>query len=142
MLNERLRELRENRNLTQKDAAIIFDISRERYNQYETGKRRPDYDTLIVFADYFEVTTDYLLGRSGNQQSITSQSSLITPLSENERELLELFRQSNYRQQLKIIGHIEEIIKQITIEETNHNDETGGFKSNDVPSTLSKKEVG
>ena len=34
------------------------------YQYYEGGRRRPDYETLVAIADYLEVTTDYLLGRT------------------------------------------------------------------------------
>ncbi|WP_169314671.1 helix-turn-helix domain-containing protein [Acetobacterium woodii] len=132
-MSERLRKLRENSNLTQKDAAGIFDISRERYNQYETGKRRPDYDTLIIFADYFNVSTDYLLGRTDYSETPNYQEILIPTLTENEQELLVLFRNvKNEKEQYKLIGRFEEIISQMT----------GDFKSNNAQSTLSKKNVG
>lgn len=34
-----------------------------RYSQYETGNRSPDYETLLVFVDFFEMSVDFLLGR-------------------------------------------------------------------------------
>lgn len=44
--------------------ADIFGIPRGTYAHYELGKRRPDHDMLIKFAEYYNVSTDYLLGRS------------------------------------------------------------------------------
>lgn len=68
MLNKRLKFLRESYdNMSQKDLAEKLGISRERYNQYETGKRNPDYETLISLAKFFNVTTDYLLGYTDNK---------------------------------------------------------------------------
>ena len=64
MLNNKLRMLREKIGLTQKELANKFNMSDSRYNQYETGKRQPDYETLKGFADFFDVSTDYLLGRT------------------------------------------------------------------------------
>lgn len=64
MLNNKLRMLREKLGLTQKEFANKFNMSDARYNQYETGKRQPDYDTLKNFADFFDVSIDYLLGRT------------------------------------------------------------------------------
>lgn len=64
MLNKRLKELRIQRSLTQKEVANIFNMSNARYNQYETGKRTPDYETLNTFADFYNVSVDYLLGRT------------------------------------------------------------------------------
>ena len=62
MLKDLLKDLREKRGLMQKDVANELKISRQVYNNYELGKREPDYDMLARIADYYEVTTDYLLG--------------------------------------------------------------------------------
>ena len=61
---ERLRELRKERHVTQKDMGEILGIQLRSYQFYESGDRRPDYEKLVALADYFDVTTDYLLGRS------------------------------------------------------------------------------
>ena len=61
---ERLRELRKERHVTQKDMGEILGIQLRSYQCYESGDRRPDYEKLVALADYFDVTTDYLLGRS------------------------------------------------------------------------------
>ncbi|MEC1824053.1 helix-turn-helix transcriptional regulator [Bacillus paralicheniformis] len=61
MLGDRLRELRESRKLTQDQLAEVLGISRGTYAHYEINKRKPDYDMLIKIADYYNVSTDYLL---------------------------------------------------------------------------------
>lgn len=66
MKTERLKKLRNEAGLTQTEFAAIFGFSNQRYNFYETGKREPDHETLIKFANYFKVTVDYLLGISDN----------------------------------------------------------------------------
>lgn len=63
MLSKRLSILREARGKTQKQVASELGLTYQRYNHYETGKRQPDNDTLKILAEYFNVTTDYLLGR-------------------------------------------------------------------------------
>ncbi len=63
-LGERLRALREKKGLTQTEFAKRIGIPNQNVSNYERGFRQPDYDTLKKFADYFEVTTDYLLNRS------------------------------------------------------------------------------
>jgi len=65
-LGERLTKLRNNKGLTQKELSRIFSMSRSTYAQYETNNRQPDYETLSRIADYYSVTTDYLLGRTDN----------------------------------------------------------------------------
>lgn len=60
---ERLRDLREDHDLTQKEIAAVLGIDQRVYSTYETGKREIPVHHLIKLADYYHVTTDYLLGR-------------------------------------------------------------------------------
>ena len=64
MLGYRLKVLRNNKGLTQEQLAKVFNMSRSTYAQYEVDRRNPDYETLNLFADFFNVTTDFLLGRT------------------------------------------------------------------------------
>lgn len=57
----RLKELRKKSKLTQKDFGKIFKLSESTIGMYERDERKPDYEILIDIADYFEVSTDYLL---------------------------------------------------------------------------------
>ena len=60
----RLKRLREEKNIRQEDLATILNISRQAISNYEQGTRIPkDEKILILIADYFNVTIDYLLGR-------------------------------------------------------------------------------
>ena len=61
---ERLHALRTEKSATQREMAELLQIKTRSYQNYEGGDRRPDYEGLVALADYFEVTTDYLLGRS------------------------------------------------------------------------------
>ena len=67
-LAERLKELRKERSLRQEQAAVALDISMSSYCLYEQGKREPTASVLCRMADYYDVTTDYLLGRSDNRK--------------------------------------------------------------------------
>ena len=67
-LAERLRELRKERNLRQEQTAVALDISMSSYCLYEQGKREPTASVLCRMADYYDVTTDYLLGRSDDRK--------------------------------------------------------------------------
>ena len=64
MLPQRLKELRNEREKTQQDVADILGITRPAYTAYESGNRQPDYETLNKLAEFYNSTTDYLLGRS------------------------------------------------------------------------------
>lgn len=60
----RIRELREDRDLRQIDVANSTGIDQKTLSNYETGKTNPDSFAIIKLAEYFNVSTDYLLGIS------------------------------------------------------------------------------
>lgn len=62
--NVRLKELRESRDLTTRDVANFLSVSIRLIQRYEKGERKPDIEGLKRLADFFEVSTDYLLGRT------------------------------------------------------------------------------
>lgn len=61
---ERLRKLRNAHGLTQKQMACLLNIDRTTYVKYESGTSEPTFAALGKLAEYFNVTTDYLLGRT------------------------------------------------------------------------------
>lgn len=63
-LAERLKELRKERDLRQEQIAVAIDVGMSTYCRYEQGKREPNASVLWRMADYYDVTVDYLLGRS------------------------------------------------------------------------------
>ena len=62
----RLKELRKSRGISQLKLAIDLNMNQNSISRYETGEREADYATLVKFADYFDVSVDYLLGRTDN----------------------------------------------------------------------------
>ena len=60
----RLRDLREDRDLAQKEVAEILGTSFQYYQKYESGVRPIPVDRLEVLADFYQTSTDYLLGRT------------------------------------------------------------------------------
>ena len=60
--SDRLKELRNKKGLTQRQMAQTFDMTERNYQRLEATDT-PSNDTLIKFADFFDVPTDYLLGR-------------------------------------------------------------------------------
>ena len=59
-----LQDLREDRDITRKDLATALNISVSTLGMYEQGRREPNIDMLIKMADYFDVSIDFLVGRS------------------------------------------------------------------------------
>ena len=66
LFSRRLKELRLSHNLKQSDMANLLDVSIRTYQRYESSDNETDFKTLIFLADYFDVSTDYLLGRTDN----------------------------------------------------------------------------
>lgn len=63
-LGDKITQLREEAKLTQEELADKIGITRAALSHYEKNRREPDYETLKKFADFFNVSTDWLLGRS------------------------------------------------------------------------------
>ncbi len=58
----KLKELREEKGVSQQEIAKYLNIKQNTYSQYETGKRQLPIETLIKIAEYYKTTTDYILG--------------------------------------------------------------------------------
>lgn len=63
---ERIKQLRSSRGETQKEIAAMLGMTPNAYQKYEYGEREPTIATFIALADYFDVSLDYLVGRSDN----------------------------------------------------------------------------
>lgn len=68
MFNIRLKDLREDNDLTQEELSKKLNITRSALANYETGLREPSVELLIKIADYFNVTLDYLLCRTNDNK--------------------------------------------------------------------------
>lgn len=62
--NEIIKELREEKGVKQKDVAEYLGLTAKAYCFYELGKREPSLTSLIKLCDYYDVSADYILGRS------------------------------------------------------------------------------
>lgn len=67
-MNIRLKELRKQRRLSQIRVSIDLNMNQNSLSRYETGRREADYKTLILLADYYNVSIDYILGRTENPE--------------------------------------------------------------------------
>ena len=66
--SEVLRELRIEKKISQKALGEVLGISDRNIRFYETGEHRPDFEGLLILADYFQVSLDYLVGRSDDPE--------------------------------------------------------------------------
>ncbi len=81
----RIRALREDRDLRQIDVSRATGIDQKTLSNYETGKTRPDSDALIALADFFNVSIDYLVGRT-NEDTFTRKD-MVRELTEMQLKL-------------------------------------------------------
>ena len=106
-----LKSLREDRNLSQKELANACSISPSCICQLETGVRNPTGSTLFALADFFECSTDYLLGRSDELGviSIHSQTKTATELTADGKKLLDIFNSLDPMYRAQILEYAEYI---------------------------------
>lgn len=101
MLSERLRELRIRKEISNGDLAKEFNIASSTLSSYENGNREPKLDGLIQMAQYFNVSTDYLLGLTNEKRYYDNEIKIIPPtlfdlfekfgsLSKEEQEIIEI----------------------------------------------------
>ncbi len=88
MFPERLKQLRNLRQLSQDTLAKKLGIAQQTYGHWETGRTEPDHTTLTCIADFFNVSVDYLLGR----EDTPTPASQKTNLSQEDLVLVELAR--------------------------------------------------
>lgn len=89
----RLRALREDADLRQIDVAMATGIDQKTLSNYETGKTSPDSEAIIRLAEFFHVTTDYLLGV--HDLNLKNTKAVISELGEIQKRLSEISRRLN-----------------------------------------------
>lgn len=70
---EKIRELREDRDMKQSEMAELLRVRQSTYSKYELGKITVPIDVLIILADYYNISLDYLVGRSEYSHIITGE---------------------------------------------------------------------
>lgn len=115
MLGEKLKKLRGNR--TQDEIAKAIGISRSRYSHYENDIRQPDLETLEQLADFFNVTTDWLLGRTDEAKpgihtipkSIGYQLLILLKIANDLKQNKEIQTNDSLKKMMDIMGDIRKL---------------------------------
>lgn len=96
MIGDKLRYLREKNGYTQRKVADFLNIDRSTYSYYETGKTRPDIETLKKLANLFHVSIDYIAENNvklrNERAAYTTRTSSVEPLSDMEENIIQLYR--------------------------------------------------
>lgn len=81
MIGQRLKQLRKDKKLSQEELARVLQLSRATYAQYEIDRRIPEYGTLEKLADYYDVSLDFLVGRSSYKHIMKDNQWLFSQLN-------------------------------------------------------------
>ena len=104
MFGNNIANLRKEKGVSQKHLAELLNVSTSTLGMWELCKREPSYEKLIVIADYFEVSIDYIIRGNGNAPVNHAQ---LTP---EEHELLTLFNRLSRRNQYQAIGMMKAVL--------------------------------
>lgn len=114
----RLKKIREQNKFSQKRVADALGISNVQLSRYESGDRKPDPEMIKAIADFFEVSVDYLLGRTDSPNTIISVKNEFHPLKvsskSNQDEIKEIEQQLerlNNQMQRQIEAHSKGLIE-------------------------------
>lgn len=110
-LGERIKELRHESRLTQRELAQALSITVPTLSHWECNYQEPSYKDILRICNYFDVSMDYLAGRTDELGAVLPSSSKST-LSDREEELLGMFRQMNIAQQNRFLGIAEGMIEE------------------------------
>ncbi len=102
----KLQEIREQKNIMQKELAERLNKTRACISSWETNKTEPDIQSLISLADILEVSTDYLLGRTNDVGLVEVQREL----SHDQQELLALYNQMTFQDKNQLLGFAKALV--------------------------------
>lgn len=102
-ISEILKNLRQEDGLTQNQLAKNIGIGQSTIVGYERGDREPTASNLIKYANYFNVSMDYLVGRTDELGAMIT-SPAAKSLSDREKRVLALFRKMSFAEQNRYIG--------------------------------------
>ncbi len=103
----RFAELRADNDIKQKDLAKLLNVSVSAVSHYEKGLNTPDLESLILLADHFHVSLDYLVGRSSYRKELQHNDSITLPDGNiSFAEVMELLLSLPLDQRNDIIRHL------------------------------------
>ncbi len=102
----RLFELRSEKNLSQRELARIMNVSQGTYNNWENANTQPSIEQLITLANFFEVSVDYLIGRTDDAGTVIQNSAQKT-----QQEVLRLFNSTDRDTQTAILAILKNLQK-------------------------------
>lgn len=97
-----IKQLREERGMSQVRLSIELGVSQETVSAYENGKHYPSVQALVKLSDIFGVSCDYILGLSEERHNVVYHS-----LSEKDRKLFNLYKALSLQNQDRVLAYIQ-----------------------------------
>ncbi|MEX0417893.1 helix-turn-helix domain-containing protein [Bacillus sp. C30] len=89
MIGDTIKKLRKENKLTQEQLGEAIGVSKMAISYFEKGKKAPGRESIRKIADYFHVTTDYLLGRANSSEFTNDKNKIITDEGKNIMAIIE-----------------------------------------------------
>lgn len=86
-LSDKLRELRDGRNWSQQHVANLMKVDRSTISRYETGKSLPSYQTILQFAEIYQIDKDFLIAELNNLLPSSEKTGYLLKENTNDKEL-------------------------------------------------------
>lgn len=106
IIAKRLSELRKEKGVKQDEIAELLNVKRATVANYETGKRAPDYETIIKLADYYSVSCDYIL------RGVTSKFANIHSTTGLSGRAIEILKDMNETEDIDFLNLINYLIEE------------------------------
>lgn len=105
----KIKELRLERSITQSELGKILKVNQTAIGKYERGELEPSIKTLYALSDYFEVSVDYLLGRTDDFGNVVKSGSSDLDITSEERSLVTYYRTLTPATKKYIFGIVENL---------------------------------
>ena len=107
----RIRELRIEKELTQKDLAALLSINQTAVGKYERGELEPNLQSLKKLSHIFECTVDYIIGNSDDFGNVVVQNNSMPELRSVEKDLLACFRKLPEDLQRRATSYLKKLVE-------------------------------
>ncbi len=105
----RLKSLREEKAMTQEELAKRIEVRRPAISGYETKNQQPDFRRLCKIADVFNVSTDYLLGRT-DKRNYNFDTEIVPRITLEEQKLLSIYSSLTDTCKINLVSHAESLL--------------------------------
>lgn len=112
-INEKLTEIRKSHNLTMKQVAEGIGMKPDSYRNYESGRLQPNLDTICKLADFYNVTTDFLLGRDTTEKTPMDDLACEFNMTALEQKILDNYLALPKDMRKDFMGFLEKSVKEV-----------------------------